>query len=78
LGGGCANGTLIQTTAAQQAASGLVPTSMCQQDMTNRYGVVAPQIDRFGVTAHVAKTFGDSTEAYLELNFQQSRSQYSG
>jgi len=80
LGGGCANGSLIQTTAAQQTADGheQLPTSLCQQDMTNRYGVVAPQVDRFGITAHVAKTFGDSAEAYLELNFQQSRSQYSG
>ncbi|HWU95622.1 MAG TPA: TonB-dependent receptor [Sphingomonas sp.] len=78
LAGGCANGTLTQTTAAQQAANGALPTSICQQDMTNRYGVVAPQVDRFGFSAHVAKTLGDSAEAYLEINFQQSRSQYSG
>lgn len=78
LAGGCANGTLTQTTAAQQGANALLPTSICQQDLTNRYGVVAPQVDRFGISAHVAKTIGDSAEAYLELNFQQSRSQYSG
>ena len=78
LNAGCLNGTLTQTTVAQQAASGLLPTQICQQDMTNRYGVVAPQIDRFGFSAHVAKTLGDSAEAYLELNFQQSRVQFSG
>ncbi len=78
LQSGCANGNLTQTTAAQQAASGLLPTSICQQDMTNQYGVVAPQVDRFGFSAHVAKTFGESTEAYLDINFQQARSQYSG
>jgi iron complex outermembrane receptor protein len=78
LQNGCVNGNLTQTTAAQQAASGLLPTSICQQDLTNQYGVVAPQIDRFGFSAHVAKTLSDSAEAYLEVNFQQSRSQYSG
>lgn len=78
LSGGCANGTLTQTTGAQQAANSLLPTQICQQDMTNRYGVVAPSQERFGFSAHVAKTLGDSAEAYLELNFQQSRTEYSG
>jgi len=78
LQNGCANGNLTQTTGAQQTANGLLPTAICQQDITNQYGVVAPQVDRFGFSAHVAKTFGDSTEAYLEVNFQQARSQYSG
>ncbi|NYT41603.1 TonB-dependent receptor [Sphingomonas sp. R-74633] len=78
LQNGCVNGNLTQTTAAQQAADGMLPTSICQQDLINQYGVVAPQIDRFGFSAHVAKTLGDSAEAYLEVNFQQSRSQYSG
>jgi len=78
LTNGCVNGTASATSATQQADNALLPTSICQQDMTNRYGVVAPQIDRFGVSAHVTKTFGDSAEAYLQVNFQQSRSQYSG
>ena len=77
---GCLNGTPYNTTAADRALpnNGTVANVVCQQDYTNQYGVVSPNIERFGGSARFTTKLGDTHEAYLEVNFQQSSSSYSG
>ncbi|MEG3170427.1 TonB-dependent receptor [Sphingomonas sp. LB3N6] len=77
---GCLNGTPYTTTAADRAQpnNGAIANVVCQQDLINQYGVVAPNIERFGGSARFTAKVGDAAEAYLEVNFQQSSSSYSG
>ena len=77
---GCLNGTPYTTTAADRALpnNGTVANVVCQQDYTNQYGVVSPNIERFGGSARFTTKLGDTHEAYLEVNFQQSSSNYTG
>lgn len=77
---GCLNGTPYSTTAADraQANNAAVANVVCQQDLVNQYGVVAPNIERFGGSARFTAKVGDAAEAYMEVNFQQSSSSYSG
>ncbi|MEG3084438.1 TonB-dependent receptor [Sphingomonas sp. PB2P12] len=77
---GCLNGTPYSTTAADrgQANNAAIANVVCQQDLVNQYGVVAPNIERFGGSARFTAKVGDAAEAYLEVNFQQSSSSYSG
>lgn len=77
---GCLNGTPYTTTAADRAQpnNGAIANVVCQQDLVNQYGVVAPNIERFGGSARFTAKVGDAAEAYLEVNFQQSSSSYSG
>ena len=76
----CLNGTPYSPSAADLARTGntTVPTTVCQEDWTNRYGVVAPKIERFGGSARFTGKLGDTSEAYVEVNFQQSMSSYTG
>lgn len=69
-------GTVVTATAADLATAS-APLQRCNVDYTNQYGVVSPRITRFGASARVTANLGTS-EAYLELNFQQSRSEYTG
>lgn len=64
-------GTLINGTAP-------VNTPVCTVDLTNRYGVVSPDIERFGGSARVTALVGDDSEAYFMANFQQSTVSYTG
>ncbi|MDN4631549.1 TonB-dependent receptor [Sphingomonas sp. PsM26] len=73
LNGGCVNGQPTTNT-----AGGVVPSVVCSQDSVNRYGVVAPTIERFGGTAKFTAKIGDSSEAYAQFNFLQTRSSYTG
>jgi iron complex outermembrane receptor protein len=77
---GCSNGTPYATTAADraQANNAAVANVVCQQDLVNQYGVVAPNIERFGGSARFTAKVGDNAEAYLQVNFQQATSSYSG
>jgi len=77
---GCRVGTAYSPTAAELAASnnGSVPTMLCQQDTTNAYGTVTPNIERFGASARFTTKLGDDTEAYLLINFQQSTTNFTG
>jgi iron complex outermembrane receptor protein len=77
---GCSNGTPYSPTAAELAQSNnaSVPTTVCQQDYTNQYGVVSPNIERFGGSARFTAKIGDASEAYLQVNFQQATSSYTG
>ena len=80
LSNGCLNGTPYATTAADRALSNnaTIAPVVCQQDYTNQYGVVAPAIERFGGSARFTGKIGGGSEAYAEVNFQQSRSSYTG
>jgi iron complex outermembrane recepter protein len=78
LGSGCANGTGIPTTAAEVGENPLVPSLLCQVDQQRQYGIIAPEIERFGLSTRFTATIGDSSEAYLAVNFQQSKSSYTG
>lgn len=80
LNGGCLNGTPYSPTAAQLAGAGnaTTPTLVCQEDGINRYGIVAPKLERFGLSARVTAMIGDTSEAYFQANFQQNTSSYTG
>ncbi|MDQ8755422.1 TonB-dependent receptor [Sphingosinicella sp. LHD-64] len=62
------------------AANAVAPinTPVCTVDITNRYGVVAPNIERFGGSGRFTVQVGDSSEAYLMVNFQQSTVNFTG
>lgn len=65
-------------TAAELASSALAPTTVCQEDITNLYGVINPEIDRYGISGRATYKLGDTTEAYLALNYMQTKVGYSG
>ncbi len=73
----CGPGTPVNLTAAQLASRGgsTAPATVCQYDFTNLYGVIQPQIERFGGSGRVSAKIGGS-EAYVEVNFIQSTSSY--
>ena len=74
---GCGIGTSYTLTAAQRVGS-VAPATVCQYDYTNLYGTISPNSKRFGVSGRVTLKLGDTTEAYVEVNFMQSKSSYNG
>ena len=80
LSAGCLNGTPYTTTAADraQANNAAIANVVCQQDLVNQYDVVSPNIERFGGSARFTGKVGSAAEAYFEVNFQQSSSNYTG
>jgi len=74
---GCGNLPTYTPTAAQLALSqnAAAPASgpVCQEDLTNLYGVITPTVERFGLSARATARLGDS-EAYAQVNFLQSSS----
>ena len=76
---GCFAGNSVTPSAASLAASATIPlTNVCQEDLTNNYGAVSPNIERFGGSARFTAKVGDTSEAYLAVNFQQNTSSYLG
>ena len=73
---GCGIGTSVNLTPAQMTATS--PSTVCQYDATNLWGVITPNIERFGVSGRVTARLGDTIEAYAEVNFMQSSVDYSG
>jgi iron complex outermembrane recepter protein len=84
---GCQGLTSIQLTPAQlqtnavtgnaggtAAANGIV----CQQDPRYEWGVISPEIQRFGVTARATARITDDIEAYAMFNYYQSKVFYTG
>jgi iron complex outermembrane recepter protein len=47
---------------------------VCQEDLTNLYGVISPEIKRFGISGRVTARIGNDLEAYVAANFLQSSS----
>jgi iron complex outermembrane receptor protein len=74
---GCQYGPGYTLTAAELAANAGNPTVACQEDNVNRYGTVAPRIERFGASARFTAKVGPS-EAYLLLGFQQASTYFNG
>lgn len=54
------------------------PRTVCQGDLINQYGVISPEIERFGGTFRATAQINDSTQAYIAANFQQSTVSYTG
>ncbi len=84
---GCFAGPSVTPTAADLArlnangglVNGALPLSnVCQEDLTYNYGNVTPDIERFGGSARFTAKIGDTSEAYLAVNFQQTTSSYQG
>jgi iron complex outermembrane receptor protein len=73
-------GSTYKLTAADlaRAANATAPTSVCQVDYTAAYGVVQPEIKRYGGSAKVTAKLSDTIEAYAEFNFLQTTSSYTG
>lgn len=76
----CLAGTAYTPNAADRTPSlnANVPNTVCREDGVNQYLTVAPQIQRFGGSVRFTGKLGDATEAYLEANFQQSSTSYTG
>ncbi len=77
---GCNVGTQYNPTAAELAASnnGSLPTALCQEDVTKEWGVINPEITRYGVSGRLTYKLGDTTEAYLAVNYLQTQVGYDG
>ena len=73
-------GTPYTLTAAELASASNVsaPTTICQADYTNLYGMISPNIKRFAVSGRITAKIGDSLEAYAEVNFLQSEVSFTG
>lgn len=75
---GCLYGDGINTTPAERAAVAALPTTVCTVSLTNRFGTVTPDIQRFGASGRVTARIDDNTEGYVMVNFQQSDVSYDG
>ena len=79
---GCQYGYGYQLTPDEIAnpANAVAPvdTQVCTVDLTQRFGVATPNIERFGGSARATARLGDNTEGYFMANFQQSRVTYTG
>lgn len=76
LNANCGPGTSQTLSVAQQGTAN--PATVCQYDVTNLYGVINPDIQRFGASARFTGRVTDALEAYAEINFMQSTVSYTG
>jgi iron complex outermembrane receptor protein len=82
---GCGTLTALQLTAAQLTNNGgngglTAPANgvVCQEDIVNRYSLIAPSIERIGGSIRGTVKLSDTIEAYGMFNFEQSRVAYDG
>jgi iron complex outermembrane recepter protein len=75
---GCQYGPGYTLTAAELAANPAFPALNCTVDPLNEFGVVTPNIERFGGTVRVTARLADNAEGYFMANFQQSTVSYTG
>jgi iron complex outermembrane receptor protein len=54
------------------------PATVCQGDLVNQYGVISPNVERFGGSARATKRFDSGWEAFIEGNFIRSTVDYTG
>ncbi|MFL6733476.1 MAG: TonB-dependent receptor plug domain-containing protein, partial [Sphingomicrobium sp.] len=75
---GCQGLPEYTPTAAELALNGnaAAPATgpVCQEDLTALYGVISPEIKRFGLSGRVTARINDDMEAYFAANFMQSSS----
>ncbi|KQM97709.1 TonB-dependent receptor [Sphingomonas sp. Leaf25] len=76
----CDRGSAYNLTAAELLGSSNLnaPTTVCSQDVTQEFGNITPNIERFGGSARGTFQVGDNAEAYAMVNFQQSTVNYTG
>ncbi len=75
--GACTGGaSLVPLTVAQQGATN--PAEVCQYDYANRYFVINPEIDRWGISGRFTTKLWDNAEAYVEGNFLETSVGYNG
>lgn len=78
LNANCPIGTKYTLNAADLALATTAPSTVCQVDYTQEYGIIDPKIERFGGTAKFTARVTDGIEAYAQVNFIQSTSSYTG
>lgn len=78
-GAGCIAGeTPYSLTPGELADNPTAPSTVCQGDLVNQYGVISPNIERFGASFRGTKRFDGGIEAFIEGNFLQSTADYTG
>uniref|UniRef100_UPI00131A4DC8 TonB-dependent receptor n=1 Tax=Allosphingosinicella vermicomposti TaxID=614671 RepID=UPI00131A4DC8 len=77
---GCQYGDGYFLTPSEIAANAPAPaaTQVCTVDITKQFGVVSPNIERFGGSGRFTARLGDTAEGYVMVNFQQSTVDYTG
>jgi len=75
---GCGNLPTYTLSAADLAANASAPTTVCQDDRVLNYGVIQPEIEKFGVSGKFTANIGDTSQVYAEVNFIQTRTAYAG
>jgi iron complex outermembrane recepter protein len=68
--------TAAEFNTQQNTAAG-APSTVCQGDLVRQYGVISPNVERFGASLRATKRFGDF-EAFIQGNYLQSKVDYSG
>jgi iron complex outermembrane recepter protein len=76
--GACNNGTPYTLNAAQLALNTSAPQTACVVDTIANYGIIQPNVERFGGSARATVDLGGDTEAYGQVNFLQTVSTYTG
>lgn len=71
-------GELAATDEDGNLINAAAPTTVCQEDLTKNYGIINPDIERYGFSARFTARVGDSGEAYAMFNFLQTRVAYDG
>lgn len=71
-------GAQLTNTAGNGGATAPANGVVCQEDLVNRYSVIAPSIERIGGSARATVKISDTIEAYGMFNYEQSRVGYSG
>ncbi|AUW60291.1 TonB-dependent receptor [Sphingobium sp. SCG-1] len=76
---GCIAGETPYTlTAAEFADDPRSPGTVCQGDLITQYGVISPNIERWGASFRATGRINDNIEAFFQANFLQSNVSYSG
>ncbi|MBO9623130.1 MAG: TonB-dependent receptor [Sphingomonas sp.] len=76
---GCITGETPYTlTDAEFAADPRAPRTVCQGDLVTQYGVISPEITRWGGSFRATGRISDDIEAYFEGNFLQSNVSFNG
>lgn len=68
----CPRGSLYNLTADELVDNPTAPATVCQEDITQNYGVINPEISRFGVSGRFTARFGDTGELFATVNFLQT------
>jgi iron complex outermembrane receptor protein len=74
---GCGSYPTYTLSDAQYTGSS-APRTVCTVDSTASGGVVEPSITRAGATLHVSANIGADATSYLEFNYEQTKSAYTG